>query len=181
MFRTRHSRVQLVIALAALCATMGCSSLPTAPETGREPDTAARSEGDGAPSAVLTQSASSTRQINGLVGGIVSAGKFKVVIPPLAIRGTATVTVTQPDLSKPVVQLGIAPESANRFFLPVLLVADQSSTDIRTLSASYISWFNPSTGKWQPVPASSVDLKLMTVQAPLFHFSTYRVESKAGW
>jgi len=129
----------------------------------------------------LIQSATSTKTISGLLGGTVSAGKFKVVIPPLALAGTATVTVTQSDLSKPVVELAITPASANRFRVPVTLIAQGSGLDLRTLSASYISYFNPATGTWQRVLGSTVDLKLLTVQAPLWHFSTYRVESKAGW
>ena len=164
----------------------GCSTLPTAPDLNAPAAShTASSEllrlGD---DGVVTQaSASSTKTINGLLGGIVQAGDFKVIVPPLAIRGTATVTVAQPDVASPVVELTIGPESANRFRLPVLLVANASRLNPELLSISYISWFNPETGEWERVPGCTVSLLNLTVTAPLSHFSTYRVErgGKSGW
>jgi hypothetical protein len=182
MSRSRWHRIQVGVSLAALCFAVGCSTLPTAPQVRTESGAApARTEEPRSPGAALIQSATSTKTITGLLGGTVSAGKFKVVIPPLALAGTATVTVTQSDLSQPVVDLAITPASANRFRVPVILIADASGMGLKTLSVSYISYFNPATGAWQRVVGSSIDLKLLTVQAPLWHFSTYRVESKAGW
>ena len=75
----------------------------------------------------------------------------------------------------------LSPASANQFRLPVLLVANGSKLDLSLLKVSRISWYNPSTAKWEPVPGSSVDLLNLTVQAPLWHFSQYRVEGKGGW
>jgi hypothetical protein len=55
--------------------------------------------------------------------------------------------------------------------------------DRSLLSVACISYYNPSTGKWEPVSGSVVSVATLTVSAPLSHFSTYRVESggKAGW
>ncbi len=180
-------KFQTAATLAALCAVVGCSTLPTEPQNGASDGSTATGLSSttqplpaGARSA---QSATASMEIDGTLGGVVAAGDFTVVIPPLAISGTASVTVTQPDLSKPVVQLNITPESANEFKLPVTLIANASRMDPKRLAVAYMSYFNPGTRKWEPVQGSKVDLVLRTVQAPLMHFSTYRVESggKAGW
>ena len=185
---TRDSRrsIPVAFALMALIATAGCSSLPTrpdgeAPPTAAEPDTTSADLGT-KPRPISTRPATTTRTINGTLGGLVSAGNFTVVIPPLAVSGTVTVTVTQPDVTKPVVELEISPPSANGFLVPVTLIADAGSMSTKTLAAAHISWLNPSTGKWEPM-ASQVDLASRTVICPLRHFSTYSVESggKAGW
>ena len=184
-----------MVAVAAGLVMAGCSTLPTAPVVGTDdgPSAAARSGATNDPNGLLMNltgslvkgpaSVTSSRTINGLLGGVVSAGNFQVIVPPLAIRGTAVVTVTQPDVSSPVVELRISPESANRFLLPVLLLADASRLSPELVAVSYLSWFNPATGQWERVPGGSVSVLNLTVQAPLWHFSNYRVErdGKAGW
>ena len=124
----------------------------------------------------------STQQV-GPLGGTVSAGNFKVVIPPGALTTTATIRVSQPDPAKPVVNLSISPASANKFLLPVLLVADAAPMDRSLLSVAYVGYYNPETGAWERVESSVVSVATLSVSAPLWHFSTYRVESggKAGW
>jgi hypothetical protein len=183
----------LAFALAGMLALAGCSNLPTKPAGLGSPDAGAAVTSGGTSSEILglpttttttsTLSATTTRTIIGLLGGVVSAGDFSVVIPPGAIMGTAAVTVTQPDRLHPVVQLSIAPLSANKFQLPVLLVANARTMSPSLLSVAYLSYFNPATGQWERVSGSSVSLLNLTVTAPLWHFSTYRVESggKAGW
>ena len=54
-------------------------------------------------------------KIDGLLGGVVTAGRMTVVIPPGAIAGTAVVTVTQPDTAQLVTELHVSPESLNQF------------------------------------------------------------------
>lgn len=124
---------------------------------------------------------SRTVRIYGLLGGIVKAGKFTVIIPPLAINGQAMVTVSQPDLSKLEVDLDITPASANRFRLPVLLIGDASSMPRELLSISTIQWWDTENGVWVNVPGATVSLLNLTVTAPLWHFSKYRIEGRAGW
>lgn len=180
--------------VSLLVAFAGCSRIPTGPEAPAGSSAAARSAGssrltmstepDGpAPAPDPTPVAVSTsRTINGLLGGIVSAGRFTVVIPPLAIRGVATVTVSMPDTSELRCDLGIQPASANGFGVPVLLVAQCGGLlDLGRLRDSRILWLNPATGQWVPVPGSQVDLAGLSVSAPLQHFSSYRVGGKAGW
>jgi hypothetical protein len=189
--RSTLSRSWFLMVAAGLVIA-GCSTLPTAPVVDTHDASSARSMTSSDPNGLLgdvtgsllsATTVSSTKTINGLLGGVVSAGNFKVVIPPLAIRGTAVVTVKQPDLSSPVVELKIGPESANNFLLPVLLVADVSRLSPDLIAVSYLSWFNPATGQWERVPGCSVSILNLTIQAPLSHFSTYRVErdGKAGW
>jgi hypothetical protein len=191
--RSRFPRL-LALALAVVFAASGCSTLPTQPSatenqstfTAGSHDTSSEVLGlDGlltsTSTSTTTTSATTTRTI-GLLGGIVAAGNFTVVIPAGALPGTATVTVSQPDLAHPVVNLSISPPSANKFRLPVLLIANAGAMDRSLLSVAYMSYYNPTTGKWERI-ASSVNLVALTVSSPLWHFSTYRVESggKAGW
>src|SRR5689334_6215383 len=104
-----------VLALAGLFAFAGCSDLPTKPTGLGSPDPGAAVTGGGSSSEILgftttTTSAvtvTTTRTVVGLLGGVVNAGDFTVVIPPGAIAGTVAVTVSQPDRQHPVVQLSI--------------------------------------------------------------------------
>jgi hypothetical protein len=189
MARLHRVSRHLALALAGVLCLAGCSNLPTKPQ-GLATESMATVAGGSSSEALsldlqstTTSTLTTTRTIVGLLGGTVSAGNFTVVIPPTAITGTALVTVTQPDRTRPVVQLSITPASANKFSLPVLLVANAKTMDPSLLSVAYISYYNPSTGQWERVANSSVSLLDLTVTAPLWHFSTYRVESggKAGW
>jgi len=178
----------LALNLAILLAVAGCSNLPTQPLAPSQPGSGAAVTG-GEPAQVLglfegsKTSANSKTVVIGLLGGIVSVGDFTVIVPPAALLRTATITVTQPDLAHPVVNLSISPASANRFLLPVLLVANAGRMNPSLLSLATISYMNPATGNWETVPGCSVSLLGLTVTAPLSHFSTYRVSSggKAGW
>jgi hypothetical protein len=162
--------------------------MPTAPQA-IQPGSSANATG-GAPAEVLglnllggTSSTTTKTVVVGLLGRVISVGDFTVVIPPAALTQTATVTVSQPDLAHPVVNLSISPASANRFLLPVLLVANAKRLDPSLLSLATMSYYNPATAQWERVSGTSVSILNLTVTAPLFHFSTYRVTvgGKAGW
>jgi hypothetical protein len=182
MIRTRSLAALVSLALLAM---MGCISLPTEPlresTGGGSPDPGTAPDS----SAVLPpplRAATSTKLISGSVGGTVSAGNFTVVIPPLAVSGTVAITVTQPDPSKPVVDLGIVPATANDFKVAVTLIANAAPMDANVLSAAYVAWWDPSAGAWVPMP-STVDPVSRLVSCPLSHFSQYSVQvgGKAGW
>ena len=174
----------LVLALSLLLALGGCSNLPTQP-TSQDLGTAA-SGGTGSQAQVLgllSGSTTSTKTATvGLLGGVVSAGDFTVVIPAGALTQTATVTVSQPDLAHPVVNLSIAPASANHFLVPVVLTGNLKKLSPSLLSVACLSYYNPTTGQWENLP-STVSVLNLTVSTPLSHFSTYRVsaDGKAGW
>jgi len=178
----------LALSLTVLLAAAGCSNLPTQPLAPTQSGSGVVTT-DGQPAQVLglfegsSTSTNTKSKVIGVLGGTVSVGDFTIVVPPLALTRTATITVTQPDLARPVVNLSISPATANGFLLPVLLVANASRMDRSLLAVAYISYLNPTTGKWETVPGCSVSLLGLTVTAPLSHFSTYRVESggKAGW
>lgn len=178
----------LALSLAVLLAAAGCSNLSTQPLAPIQSESGTAVT-DGSAAQVLgllegsKTSANTKSAVIGILGGSVSVGDFTVVVPAGALTRTATVTVSQPDLAHPVVNLSISPASANRFLLPVLLVANASRMDRSLLSAAYMSYLNPATGKWETVSDCSVSLLSLTVTAPLWHFSTYRVsaDGKAGW
>lgn len=189
MYKVSRKRSRATLALVALIAVAGCSSLPTGPrpEVESQPAAAGGTAAVGTVGAKLspisTQLATSSKSIYGALGGQVTAGNFTVVIPPSAISGTATVRVTQPDASKPYVSLEISPGSANKFRVPVILIANATPMTGEKLAEAYIAWFNPSTRKWEPMVSSEANLTNRTVICPLSHFSTYSVQSggKAGW
>ncbi len=204
MNRLQRFRATLAVATIALLLA-GCSTLPTEPEPGPlgsapvsgegavtspysgvdpDPDGGAGSGdggGSGSPSADGATGASQTKSISRLLGGVVQAGRFKVIVPPLALRRNAVITVHQPDLTVNKVNLEISPASANAFLLPVLLVADCSYMPRQLLSLQSIWWWNPGANRWEFVVTSQVDLVKGTVTAALKHFSTYKVDGKAGW
>jgi hypothetical protein len=183
----------LVLSLATALVVAGCSDVPTKPSLPFEPESSEEALGrrdTGAPQEVLglnllgDKSGVTTKTVRmGVLGGVVSVGDFTVVVPPMALRRAASVTVTQADLAQPVVELEIAPASANDFRLPVILLADVSRMDRSLLSIAHISYWNPATGEWERVEGSVVNIAGLTVSAPLMHFSKYRVSSggKAGW
>jgi hypothetical protein len=180
-YRSRFPRY-LALGFAVLLALGGCSNLPTQPVLSDSGQTAT---GAGSTSQVLgllgTTSGVSSKTV-GPLGGVVSAGDFTVVIPPLALTQTATITVSQPDLAHPVVNLSISPASANHFLVPVVLTGNVKKVSSTLLSVTCLSYYNPTTGKWEDLP-STVNVLSLTVSTPLSHFSTYRVstDGKAGW
>ena len=62
------------------------------------------------------------------------------------------------------------------------MTANAQRMDKALLSVACISYYNPTTGKWEDL-GSTVSILGLTVSTPLWHFSTYRVssEGKAGW
>jgi hypothetical protein len=178
----------MALCLALLLALAGCSNMPNAPAAPNQSGSTANTTGGSSAQTLSllggsTSSATTKSVVVGPLGGVVSVGDFTVVIPPAALLQTATVTVSQPDLAHPVVNLSIAPASANHFLLPVLLVANVKRLDPALLSLATISYYNPTTGQWETVSGVSLSLLNLTLTAPLQHFSTYRVsaDGKAGW
>lgn len=188
----RHSILRRCLALILLTSMIaGCSTLPTAPTVALDSpsamlaapivdDPTASPITQTEPSATV-QGAEASRLINPLVGGTVRAGQFRVIVPPGALRMAATVTVKQADLTRKEVQLEVTPASANGFLVPVLLVADCADMSSRLLSLQTIYWWNPATSRWQGVAGVQINLLNKSISVPLWHFSTYKVDGKAGW
>ena len=169
MFRfSKYSPLVPVALVAAL--TVGCSELPTQPivdsnSSGVQADVPAAS----------AASVSASLKIKGPEGGTLSAGIFTVVIPPGAVEGSATITVSQPDPSQPVAVLSIHPNDKNSFAVPVTLTATLPNLDAAWLMKSGMSE-QSDLGTWQAMSSSQADAQTMTVSASLAHFSTYRVD-----
>lgn len=170
----------LSLVLAAGWFVAGCSSVPTAPPPSAPEGS---SSGSGSVPAPAPQAVSRSVYVRAALGGTVSSGNFRVIVPPGALEGDAIVTVKQPDRTKPEVELTVTPEDRNGFRLPVLLVADVAPMDDALVTTSYLSWWNPDGARWERCEHSLVNALDVTVQAPLLHFSRYRVEQggKAGW
>ena len=200
MSRKLRPLVASIVTISVLVA-VSCSKLPTEPDLATAPSAGVSapvsSPTDGAatdpallgllepPAQFEGDSVTITRTI-GLLGGVALAGDFAVVVPPGALHQQVSVTVTQPEVDELRCDLKVTPESANHFSVPVLLVVDCTGRLSKNqVAKSYLSWFNPATGKWEKVAGSSIDLKLLRVSAPLSHFSQYRVETgnggRAGW
>jgi hypothetical protein len=119
-----------------------------------------------------------TQVVDGAVGGLLSQGMWTVRIPAGAFDGTATVSLSALSSSN-ACQLEISPASKNAFAKPVTLTAKIPLT--MSASSAQIQWYNPQTQAWETVPGSTVNALSRTVSAPLWHFSTYRVDGRSGW
>jgi len=190
--RSRQAtRVAAVLALAAMSTLVGCGQMATRPtvQKGTEGTTSQGviqsllTDGGPGPAPATAQLITTTEDILGTVGGVVTAGKFSTVIPPLAFVGTASVTVTVPYPNSTTCELSITPGDKNNFLTPVTLVYDMSAYPPELVSKCSLQWWDPVQQRWLRVAGSTVDLNKMTVSAPLAHFSTYQVavEGRASW
>lgn len=123
-----------------------------------------------------------TKPISGLVGGVVSAGSFRLDVPAGAINGDVTITMkTRGSL----VHLEISPPEANGFSRPVTLTRSFPGMTERNLNQLGVFWYDPANNDWVLLDSSVSDPKAHTVSAQLEHFSTYQVANKstgrAGW
>jgi hypothetical protein len=189
--------VPILLLLTALltAAITGCSQLPTNPATTSQASPGSIAAARSAESAGLLSTAGSllnglatlivrTLQLVGSVGGSLTNGRWRVVLPPDAVEGNVTIALAVPDATSPDCQLEIWPADRNHFSKPVTLIADCRNVSNDRLRTYIIYWYNPDTRKWVPVPGSTVDLTTKTVRAPLSHFSKYAVGpqgGRAGW
>jgi len=119
-----------------------------------------------------------SRVIDGRKGGVVDVGAFRVQVPPGAFEGSATITLEQPDPAVLRCALSIAPESANFFKVPVLLIARPPD---RNAIGKVMVWYDPSAATWRRI-ASLPSADVQEVIAPLTHFSDYGlILGRAGW
>jgi len=117
-----------------------------------------------------------TNRVWGNRGGTVHAGQFTVVIPVGAFYGQALVTVSQPNPADPRVDLSISPASKNNFLIPVTLSADLFTVTTTQLAGSKVRELDPTSGGWMAMSGQSIDAQSKTVEVPLAHFSSYRVD-----
>jgi len=169
--------IRLVGAAFAALALSSCSksSLEAPGTTVREPvfESAAASV-DGT---VTVGPLTGSLVIDGAVGGKLSVGSYRVEVPAGAIKGTATITITQPDPSVLKCDLAIDPPSANQFAVPVTLVAKLPNS--AALDTDQNMWLDPSAQSWRLLP-STADSARIELRSDLWHFSTYGT-GRAGW
>jgi hypothetical protein len=120
---------------------------------------------------------SSSAGINGLVGGSVTCGRFRVRLPAGAFSGVGTVTMTVADTGTAVVALSISPSNLNNFKIPAALSYDP--TGLGLTDPVVIYWYDTQRKVWVSL-ATSVDLATGLPTVLLTHFSSYGA-GKAGW
>ncbi len=183
--RSLESRWVAARVAAVAMLAWSCAALPTEPTSAaksRTPEFVRVPVGAAGSFAAAGGGSSSSKQINGAIGGTFSQGHFTLIVPPGAILGNATLTITVPDPSVMHCELSISPPEANRFVVPVRLVADCGTAANLSAWAMQTLWFDEVNNQWVVVPGSSVDAAAATINTPLAHFSAYGVvDGKAGW
>jgi hypothetical protein len=122
------------------------------------------------------------REIAGLVGDALKAGRFRVDLPPGAFDGIAAVRIAVADTMLLHCRLDIAPLSKNHFLRPVTLRV--SLAGVAHPERMGIVWRYGATGEWS-VAESRFDPGTGVLTTELEHFSEYAVSevfrNKAGW
>lgn len=109
-------------------------------------------------------------------------GHARLFMPAGALRGAGDIEMTF-ERKVNVLHLEIHPAELNGFSVPAELTLDVSHLDLADRRQAVVGWYNPTTGLWEEVAGSRVDVENGTVTAPLQHFSSYSVilQGKAGW
>lgn len=138
---------------------------------------------------VVDRSLTVKGSIDGTYGGRLRCGRFVLVVPQDAWIGMGDVTMSMPDSTVMLVDLGIYPTKLNAFTTPVelCLVTEGTSVSVDNLA---MYWWDPAANTWK---AQTCDKNLtdnpeliygenytngMAIQ--LQHFSRYS-GGKAGW
>ena len=213
MTRTRVRHFLAAVALLALTGCNGLFTMPLAPQsqTPNEPAPEAGPEilviessnttqyrmaqYDSVPVAAdpvegtVDRSLTVTTKIDGKYGGRLHCGRFVLVVPKDAWVGKGDVTMTMPDTTVMLVDLGIYPSSLNKFAVPVTLCLVTEGTTVRLQDLS-MYWWDPAAGTWtyQPTDKNLTDNQYLLdgesytqgMAIELGHFSRYS-GGKAGW
>jgi hypothetical protein len=124
--------------------------------------------------------------IDGAQGGVVTVGRFSVIVPPGAFVGTGTVTINVPDQAVVACELDIDTPAAAGFDEQISLVANCQGVTNVDLSDCGTLQLDASASVWRSVDGSIVHLENSTVVAPVPQSSTsYGIanvlEGRAGW
>jgi len=211
---TRMRVVRNLVAVATLLGLTGCNGLfmnPLAPKSDTASDpaplagpeilvvdagntteyrvAAADSVPTGSDTVAVDRSLTVTETIDGHYGGRMHCGRFVLVVPKDAWGGKGQVTMTMPDSTVMLVDLGIYPAKLNQFATPVTLCLITDGTTARVQDLA-MYWWDPAAGTWK---AQLTDKNLLDNQylldgesytqgmaIELQHFSRYS-GGKAGW
>ena len=177
MLRSRLIRLAAVVAAVAALAGCGTSSLQ-APKTQdiKAPTFEAVTRDSAVLATIAPDALVDSTVVDGAKGGTLTVGSFRLDIPAGAIKGIATVSITQHDARVLVCDLAISPASSNAFAVPVILsskLPDALALDDQML------WFDPARTSWQII-ASVPDPTRVELHSQLWHFSKYGC-GRAGW
>ena len=182
-------RISISMAVVASLLILGCGrdTGPTAPEgmsTNHSADAAA--QGGDASSGLLGNLGPLVGNVlqggmkvvrvavNGVTGGSVQNGRYKVSFAPGAFLGSQNITVTDLGLESGAIELG--PHGLT-FSNEVTLEINLEGTGWDSPHPT-IEWYNPDSGVWVDMHGT-YDPSTHRVRATLPHFSTYR--PRAGW
>jgi hypothetical protein len=115
--------------------------------------------------------------IDGAVGGKLAVGSFRVEVPAGAFKGSATITISQPDPTVLLCDLSINPPAANQFAVPVTLASKLPG--VLSLAMDQMLWLDPTADAWRLIPSVSDPLSI-ELRSQLWHFSKYAT-GRAGW
>jgi hypothetical protein len=138
---------------------------------------------------VADRSLTVTGTIDGAYGGRLRCGRFVLLVPQNAWSGKGDVTMSMPDSTVMLVDLGIYPTNLNAFAVPVelCLVTEGISVSVDNLA---MYWWDPAASAWK---AQTCDKNLTDNPELIYgesytngmvihlnHFSRYS-GGKAGW
>ena len=179
----RFGRICAVLTLTFVLG--GCGASTTAPVTGGEDTTAARSiVPSGTFFGPLRGLMTRTASLDGDLGTAVDNGRWHAFVPPHAVDGDAQVTIGVSSRTAGECVIEVVPATMNKFEKPATVRVDCRSLTDRQLSEAVLYEFDPVREKWLEVPGSTVDPVSRSVSASVDHYARFAVGpvgGKAGW
>jgi hypothetical protein len=111
------------------------------------------------------------------VGGLVTIGRYSVLVPPGALASTTVITIIVRE-EEGYVSCELLPHGTT-FAKPVTLRMDIRETDLAATTSVTIYWLNDATATWVDV-GGTLDPSGLTVSTNLNHFSRFAA-GRAGW
>lgn len=183
--------VSLVAAALIVFAGIGCSGRnPMTPDIGgpqptSDPGIVTAHRPGSTPASVQTEPqwyTVASKTVTPLLGGTISGSRYSVLVPPLALLKTTTISVRE--YSPNVLDFELLPHGT-QFLLPVTVTVDYKDTRLDPASPDYdgglpvLLWLNPSTGLWELVLGVNNPLT-KTYTVVLTHFSRYALSGRPG-
>jgi hypothetical protein len=169
----------LLVLMVASCAENTTSpQTPGVPEFVRVTDPFSTSLGlSGSRTATSAPSTETTVMVSAAAGGLVTAGRYSVMIPPGALPADTWITVRAKEADG-TVGCELLPHGLV-FAVPVTLSMNLTGTSYAGTTPVTIYWYDTSKGLWVDV-GGSMNPATTQVSTPLPHFSDYKA-GRAGW
>ena len=180
----------LVVAALLAFTGLGCSGRsPMAPDAGgpkqaSDPGVATAHRPGGATTFLSEPQwyTVASKSVKPLLGGTVSGSRYTVLVPPLALLKSTTISIRE--YSPNVLDFELLPHGT-QFLTPVTVTIDYKGTSLDPASPNYdgglplLQWHNPESGLWELIPGINNPLT-KTYTVLLSHFSRYALTSKPG-